>query len=523
MLCFGQLSSAVYNVGPSRNYKTLQDVTQLLLPGDIVEVDGDNTYPGGVNFEMPGEVNNEIIIRGIRVNGKRPVISGGTNAVHFSTPWPYSGPEGGHNYIFEGFEITGAEFRGIFHQADNLVVRDCYVHDCLGHGILGADQGSGSILIEYTEVARCGAGDSEHQIYMATDEVNNPGSVFRLQHCYIHDGNGGNNVKSRAERNEIYYNWIEGAFYHELELIGADDDACDGNAQLVREDGDVVGNVLFKKQTSAGNLPGFFVVRIGGDGTGESFGRFRFLNNTIISGEEAVFRMYDALESIEVQNNVFYNPTGNVLFMRNVDANWSSGQEIISGKNNWVKTGVEMLPAQLTGTVTGSDPGFEDFANGDLNPLSNSPLVNAGSLPTQSVPGHEFPNPLPVPLKLAPLGTIESYGTALDRQITGTIDIGAFEFKGPSGILDGNDNDITVYPNPFSSTTSFSLNLSDEQYINIELNDMLGKRVATIYSGILPKGLHDFTIDSHGLTDGVYLYRIQGTDFMETGKVVLKR
>jgi len=36
----------------------------------------------------------------------------------------------------------------------------------------------------------------------------------------VHDGNGGNGVKSRAERNEIYYNWIEGSLYHELELIG---------------------------------------------------------------------------------------------------------------------------------------------------------------------------------------------------------------------------------------------------------------------------------------------------------------
>ena len=34
--------------------------------------------------------------------------------------------------------------------------------------------------------------------------------------------NGGNAVKSRAQRNEIYYNWIEGAVYHELELIGPD-------------------------------------------------------------------------------------------------------------------------------------------------------------------------------------------------------------------------------------------------------------------------------------------------------------
>ena len=71
---------------------------------------------------------------------------------------------------------------------------------------------------------------------MATDETAYPGAVFRMQHCYVHDANGGNNVKSRAERNEIYYNWIEGAYYHELELIGPDGQA----ESLKREDSDVV-------------------------------------------------------------------------------------------------------------------------------------------------------------------------------------------------------------------------------------------------------------------------------------------
>ena len=71
-----------------------------------------------------------------------------------------------------------------------------------------------------------------------------------MQHCYVHDGNGGNNVKSRAERNEIYYNWIEGAVYHELELIGPDRRAAAGwSEDLAREDSDVVGNVLRKTAT----------------------------------------------------------------------------------------------------------------------------------------------------------------------------------------------------------------------------------------------------------------------------------
>jgi len=423
-------SAATYQVGPARSYQTLQEVAGLLLPGDIVEVDGDNTYPGGVIFTQPGTASQKITIRGIRINGNRPVLSGGANTVTFSTPWPYTGPEGAHHYVFEGFEVTGGSVRGIFHQAQDLTIRDCLVHDCPAHGILGADQGSGSLLLEYTEVYNCGFSEGRHQIYMATDEVNNPGSVFRMQHCYIHDGNGGNNVKSRAERNEIYYNWIEGAFYHELELIGADEDACGGDQTLVREDSDVVGNVLIKKLTAASNNPDFSVMRIGGDGTGESMGRYRFLNNTIITGTGPVFRIYDALESVEIHNNVFYNPSGDVLFKRTVEANWVTGEEVITGVNNWVKTGTMELLAQLTGTLTGDDPGFMDAAGEVFIPAALSDLLNSGMLPVNSLPGFEFPNPLPLPFKLPPNGGIEEVNTAQDREITGNIDIGAFEYQG---------------------------------------------------------------------------------------------
>lgn len=421
------LYAATYQVGPTRGFTTLQEVTGLLNPGDRVEVDGDHTYPGGVIFDRPGTPSAKIHIAGIRLNGKRPVISGGGDAVAFTTPWPYDVAEGGHHYIFEGFEVANATVRGIFHQARDLTVRDCLVHHC-PHGILGADQGSGSLLVEYTEVRECGLGSSRHQIYMATDEINNPGSVFRLQHCYIHDGHGGNNVKTRAERNEIYYNWIEGAYYHELELIGPDYDADGGNPGLQREDSDVVGNVLIKKQTAAGNDPNFYVTRIGGDGTGESSGRYRFLNNTFISGTRAVFRMFDALEAVELQNNVFAVPQGEGAIKRTLEANWVSGQEVISGKNNWIKTGTLEIPAQLSGTLLGDDPGFVNAGQGNFYPSGISSLVNAGTLPTISPPGFEFPTPLPSPLELPPDGAVEGPGSALERKTVGTIDIGAFEY-----------------------------------------------------------------------------------------------
>ena len=63
-------------MGPTREYKTLQDVAEKLEPGDVVEVDGDATYPGDVKFTKSGTAEKPITIRGIRVNGKRPIDLG---------------------------------------------------------------------------------------------------------------------------------------------------------------------------------------------------------------------------------------------------------------------------------------------------------------------------------------------------------------------------------------------------------------------------------------------------------------
>lgn len=406
--------AATYQIGPGKPYSDLQSVVSLLGPGDLVEVDGNQTYPGDVIFTESGSPTDKITIRGIPISGQRPIISGGTNCVTFMTPWPYSGP-GADHYIFEGFEITAGSFRGLYHQADDLIVRDCVVHDCPAHGILGADSGSGSLTLEYVEVYNCGNGSSQHQLYIATDEVNHPGSVFRMQHCFIHDGIGGNNVKSRAERNEIYYNWIEGAYYHELELIGPDG----ADPSLKREDSDVVGNVLWKRNT-------FYITRVGGDGTGETDGRYRFVNNTIICGTSAVFRIFDGIESIEMHNNVFYRP-GGAKIVRTTEADWSTGVELIAGSNNWIVSGSSDIPSQWMGTVVGNDPGFMDYSNSDPRPDVGSTLLDAGSSVLSGPPGYSFPSPLFPPVKHPPLYQIEDFGSAQARPSNSTIDIGAYE------------------------------------------------------------------------------------------------
>ena len=407
------LAVTTYQVGPGKAYANLQAVASSLKPGDVVEVYGNTTYAGGVRLSAQGSASNKIKIKGMRVNGKRPLLSGGANTVEFA----------GNHYVFEGFEITGGTSRCVFHHAHDITIRDSVIHDCPSHGILGADSDSGSLTLEYSEVYRAGSGDRLHQIYMATDEEAYPGAVFRMQYCYVHDGNGGNNVKSRAERNEIYFNWIEGAYYHELELIGPDGQ----DEALKREDSDVVGNVIYQGFTTRNHFP----IRIGGDGTGQTFGRYRFLNNTIVLGNattSAAFRVFDGIESVEMHDNAIFRQGGAAVnVLTDGDAAWKNGRKI-AGSNNWVTTGATAIPSTWTNTRTGTNPGFVDVANRDLTLTSSSPLRDAGVSNPASPSGFAITSPLTAAGYEPPKHALSAAGAAVSRVASGAVDIGAFEY-----------------------------------------------------------------------------------------------
>ena len=417
--CCSNAFAITYQVGPTRTYTSLQNVAPLLNPGDLVEVDGNATYPGNLIFTRPGTVVNKITIRGLRVNGLRPVLSGGTNTVEFRLS---------DHYVFEGFDVTGGSFRGIYHHADDITIRDTVVHDCPAHGILGADTDSGSLTLEYVEIYHCGNGTGQHPLYMATDEFAHPGSVFRMQYCYLHDQNGGNNIKSRAERNEIYYNWVSGGFYGEIELIGPDPH---GNKKVstdtAREDSDVVGNVFQHIPTQ-----GTRMARVGSDGTGETKGRYRFVNNTFIlrQGQTSpAIETFEGIESLEVHNNVFFRVGGAAIdkVVLETRTRWVAGR-VSTGTNNWLPTGSALIPTAWTGTIFGTDPGFTNISTYDVHPISTSPLVNTGNTNPPSPAGHPFINPLFPPAFLPPFHTALAVGTASARPVFGAIDIGAYEY-----------------------------------------------------------------------------------------------
>lgn len=424
---FNTLLATTYLVGPGKTYTSLQSVADLLSPGDIVLVDGNATYPANVYIESSGNANNWIRISGLKpANGTRPKIAGtGDYGVNIS----------GDYVLFEGFEVIGGP-KGIGVFGDNITVRACVVHGC-NHGIIGYGTGTGNVTVEYCELYGNGVSTGiavQHQIYMATDEAVHPGAVFRLQYCYIHDGVEGDNVKSRAERNEIYYNWIEfaGTIGHGLGLFAPDpDDNKQVSIATAREDADVVGNVVIQARNAC--------ARIGGDLEGyPTNGRYRFVNNTFIltAARGDVIRTFNTIETLEMYNNAVYAAgTGDFRILNDDYGAWVHTPRSVIGSNNRVISSATMVPVEWTSTTNGSTSPFVNATTKNYQPLSTGPLVNAGTSTLPTIAAYPFLRPLFPPLHHPPEAALIDTGSAQVRPTVGVIDIGAFEALSASNTI----------------------------------------------------------------------------------------
>ncbi len=79
------------------------------------------------------------------------------------------------------------------------------------------------------------------------------------------------------------------------------------------------------------------------------------------------------------------------------------------------------------------------------------------------------------------------------------------------------------YPNPFSYVTTVRYSLSDPSPVRLDVFDLLGRRVATVFDGVETAGDHTVQFDAGGLASGIYLYRIRAGSFVETRRMVVVR
>ncbi len=77
------------------------------------------------------------------------------------------------------------------------------------------------------------------------------------------------------------------------------------------------------------------------------------------------------------------------------------------------------------------------------------------------------------------------------------------------------------YPNPFNPSTKISFNLEKTGYTELSVYNMLGQKVASLFSGVMSAGSHEFSFDASRLQSGVYVYQLKSGSFSQTRKMML--
>jgi len=305
LLCVSLLTTgaraATFHVGPTRDDKTLGAVLPRLKAGDIVEMDA-GTYHETARLAMQGTREKPIIIRG--VGPIRPVF----DADGLDTE--------GRGHVPRGvFQIEGAyislehlEFRNARNgqnaagvrllDSTNATIRDCVVSHC-DMGIFGGDKDTA--LIEDCEIFENGTdkfNGGSHNFYMQGNRV-------VVRRCYIHDALFGQNFKSRAHSNELWWNWITNSQEGEIGLVDAA-----GITDKPHSNTLLVGNVISSRPERAGNNQKF--VLFGSESGSSHDGTLFMFRNTCVAGSKriAFVNLSDAKARAVISNNAFFgSPT----------------------------------------------------------------------------------------------------------------------------------------------------------------------------------------------------------------------
>ncbi len=83
------------------------------------------------------------------------------------------------------------------------------------------------------------------------------------------------------------------------------------------------------------------------------------------------------------------------------------------------------------------------------------------------------------------------------------------------------ESNFTVFPNPASTQATVKLNMPSQEQVDVEVYDLMGKKVATLYNGTLASGETELNLNGSGLSSGMYIVKVSAGGSSSTRKVML--
>ncbi|MCP5064879.1 MAG: T9SS type A sorting domain-containing protein, partial [Ignavibacteriae bacterium] len=80
------------------------------------------------------------------------------------------------------------------------------------------------------------------------------------------------------------------------------------------------------------------------------------------------------------------------------------------------------------------------------------------------------------------------------------------------------------FPNPFNPSTKISFGLPEQSTVSLIIYDITGKVVEEfLRNEQLPAGSYSYYFEAKNLASGIYIYRLQAGDFVETKKLIFMK
>jgi len=451
--------ATTYEVGPGKPYANIRDVPwESIAAGDTVLIYYRATpYKEKFNITVDATESQPFVVRGVAGGGgELPVLDGqdavtrtqltypsderaiinvgrannkpagfvttyvtieNLEIIHARSPFSYTSDDG--TVVNFGDGANGIYAAGTEH----LVLRNLVLHDNGEGFFFSSSDGYGTtkyMIAEGNYVYGNG--------HVGSDQIHNSycesmGLTYQYNHYGpLISGSTGNNLKDRSSNLVIRYNWIESGD-RLMDLVDAEDSSA------IRADPNynkafVYGNILVKvvDPYATGKI-----LHFGGDGKKSSYykvGPLQLYNNTLVSYRtDPTYFIRGSTSAVvtDCYNNVAYVTAAG----SNLQISYNAGTVNLS--HNWLKTGWIAGPGVVNddGTqVTGSEPGFADFANQDFHLAAGSACINAGKpLPSIDLPDNNV------------VSQYVKHQAIEPRQSDGALDIGAYEFAGPPADL----------------------------------------------------------------------------------------
>jgi hypothetical protein len=423
--------AATLQVGPGKTFAKPCAAIAAAVAGDIITIDTSGTYSG----DVCAWTTNNLTIRG--VGGGRAHIDAGGQSSQGKGIWVISGA----NTTVENIEFSGAHVIdqngvGIRQQADNLTVRNCYFHDN-DEGILTDASPTSTVTIEFSEFAFNGFGDGQsHNVY-----IGNVGKLI-FRYNYSHHAKIGHLLKTRAAQNFILYNRL------------SDEATGTASYQIDIPNGGlsyVIGNVIEQGPANDNSILVAYLAE--GTNPGNPSTQLFVINNTFANDAASGTFISPATGSAPavIKNNIFFGP-GTI-----------TSQATAIKANNFA-----------------GNPSLANAAGFDYHLLAASAAINAGV-----DPGADGT------FSLSPVFQYVHPACAEGRTAVGTLDIGAYEFGGGTGIAPAGGTCSTA-TGPLLSLSASSLTFSAQQLnttsVARSFNITNGGNAALTISGIAASG-----------------------------------